>query len=382
VSISVQQIACHVFKGFYNRLSFRPLTPSKKHMSRTRTTFFKRRPTYPSHPRHAPSPRRQTAVTPADHPLRDSFRSFAEDSSAGANTLETAGIGREAQGMGPSNGMQTPLAQNALAPEDSQLHAEINSIDSTRHRERRSRAMLGSSRGSNYTLRNKGHMKTRLLYKFMRSEHALSFLDDGFIKIATLNDLNDPYDLVPCIPDASPGFGVGAERWRTLSLAWLSERHGLMCMSSTCADPVLWAHYADGHRGVALELNPEDDPNLIDVEYADDRVVIPFEKIADPSRFLPVDMLALLRRKCRSWQYEKEVRFVMPLELCTRRGDIFMLPLPDGFLHSIILGYRCPLDEHAVRQKLDRGRFSSAVVKRAHLSDRTFAIHAELSLPD
>lgn len=220
-------------------------------------------------------------------------------------------------------------------------------------------------------------MKARLLYKFMKGEHALSFLDDGFIKIATLKDLNDPYDLVPCIADAPPGFSIGAEKFRTLSLDWLSGRHGLMCMSSTCSDPVLWAHYADCHRGVALELSPEDDPNVVDVEYADERVVIPFEKIVDPSKFLPEDMLALLRRKCRSWQYEKEVRFIMPLKYCTRRGDIFMLSLPDGFLQSIILGYRCPLDERVVRQKLDGGRFSFAVIKRARLSDNTFDIQAQ-----
>ena len=219
-------------------------------------------------------------------------------------------------------------------------------------------------------------MKTRLLYKFTKTEHALSFLKDGLIKIATLKDLNDPYDLVPCIVDAPPGFSIGAEKYRALSLDWLSERHGLMCMSATCSDPVLWAHYADCHRGVALELNPEDDPNVFDVEYADERVAIPFAKIADPSRFLPEDMTALLRRKCRSWQYEKEVRFIMPLTYCTRRGDIFMLPLPDGFLHGIILGYGCPLDEQTVRQKLDGGRFSSAVIKRARLDDRTFEIHA------
>ena len=220
-------------------------------------------------------------------------------------------------------------------------------------------------------------MKTRLLYKFMKSEHALSFLDDGFIKISTLKDLNDPYDLVPCIVDAPPDFSIGTAKYRALSLNWLSERHGLMCMSSTCSDPVLWAHYADCHRGVALELNPEDDPNVFNVEYADDRIVIPFEKIADPSRFLPEDMIALLRRKCRSWQYEKEVRFIMPLKYRTRRGNLFMLSLPDGFLQSVILGYRCPLDEHAVRQKLDGGRFGSAVIKRARLSDRSFEIQAQ-----
>ena len=223
-------------------------------------------------------------------------------------------------------------------------------------------------------------MKTRPLYKFMEAKYCQPLIDTGLLKVARLSDLNDPYDLVPCVLDSDTGLVLNADHWREWSLDWLSNRHGLVCLSKTIKDPALWAHYADKHCGVALELHPPHDPNLFDVTYKQERALLPLAKVLNPLLFTREDMIALLSRKSLSWEYEEEVRFVVPLEFCEKHNDNYFLPIPEGFLKSIILGYRTTeQDADALYASLSASPFKDVTIKQASLSDRTFEIEIQHS---
>ena len=81
--------------------------------------------------------------------------------------------------------------------------------------------------------------------------------------------------------------------------------HGILCFSKTWDNPVLWSHYADRHRGIALGFDINSDM-VQAVTYKKKRP--PFRSADESS------IHTLLYTKHRDWRYEKEVRVYAPLE--------------------------------------------------------------------
>ena len=83
------------------------------------------------------------------------------------------------------------------------------------------------------------------VYKFLDAKFGLKTLREKQIKIATVDDLNDPSEL------QAYEMTVRKKRkeWRNARQEWGSQR-GLMCFSADWRDPVIWAHYSDKHKGL------------------------------------------------------------------------------------------------------------------------------------
>jgi hypothetical protein len=73
---------------------------------------------------------------------------------------------------------------------------------------------------------------------------------------------------------------------------------------------LLWAHYANGYSGLAIEVEL-DDTDVTEVNYDDD-----FLYLAQMMTTLPPEVAArrALARKYRDWQYEGEVRLITTSE--------------------------------------------------------------------
>ena len=86
-----------------------------------------------------------------------------------------------------------------------------------------------------------------LAYKFLDATFGLKSLAEKRLKISTLDDLNDPFELLP--------FEMADRNWR-LALRktrdQLATNRGMGCFSADWHDPVIWAHYSDKHRGLCL----------------------------------------------------------------------------------------------------------------------------------
>ena len=85
----------------------------------------------------------------------------------------------------------------------------------------------------------------------------------------------------------------------------ITTRIGLYCVSTKCDDILMWAHYADSHRGVCLEFDGMSPlmAHAQEVSYTDDRIPInPYEDSED------VMMSKSLLTKSRHWRYESEWR--------------------------------------------------------------------------
>jgi hypothetical protein len=171
-------------------------------------------------------------------------------------------------------------------------------------------------------------------YKFLDEKFGIKSLQEKRLKISVLDDLNDPFELLPYeMSDRNKRSALNATRRQ------MASNRGLLCFSATWKDPVLWAHYADKHKGLCLAFDvPQETCKA--VNYQKRRLKLP----ARPS--LP-DAEALIFTKYANWQYEQELRIWAALNTCDN-GLYFADFGPTLKLEKVIAGARCSLSERQV----------------------------------
>src|SRR5262245_30837871 len=93
-----------------------------------------------------------------------------------------------------------------------------------------------------------------LLYRFLSAEAALKTLERVAFKVSRLNELNDPFEWRLGVTGILPEGEKIAEACVKQIVDHLNSWFGIICFSDTSSEPVLWSHYADKHRGIALEV--------------------------------------------------------------------------------------------------------------------------------
>ena len=146
-----------------------------------------------------------------------------------------------------------------------------------------------------------------IIHHFTSSEFALKALRDRRLKIARINELNDPFEF--CAEDVSDAnTRTKLEAFRNQS----NERYGVICFCENYHDPVLWSHYADGHRGVVLVFEIPDDM-AIRIDYQPERFKLAVNAAIQRDSFNESDLTQLISTKFSSWGYEKEIRIMCRL---------------------------------------------------------------------
>lgn len=143
------------------------------------------------------------------------------------------------------------------------------------------------------------------------------------------------------------------------------KNRGICCFTTKFDNPLMWAHYADEHRGVCLEYAVTDDRTLDDfhrVKYSNQidakRIMQSYSHSGGICDELDLE---LLTTKPKEWEYEEEYRYIIS------SGDTkCVLPVQ---LRSIIFGARFPeedieeivaiLSEYPARPKLKRATIDS-----------------------
>lgn len=165
-------------------------------------------------------------------------------------------------------------------------------------------------------------------YKFRSSqqmEYVFDILLNSRLYCADWTKLNDP---VEGIFSYSYTSATSAQANDFIQQVGRAKRPLRVCSLSRTFDcHLLWAHYAGGFTGLALEVDlPEESPEVVEVEY---RGV--FASIS-ASEGLSPDAAArrVLSSKYREWQYEQEVRVLST-------SDWYSLNAP---VRRVIVGHR------------------------------------------
>lgn len=225
-----------------------------------------------------------------------------------------------------------------------------------------------------------------IVYHFTPSEFALRALRDRRLKIARINELSDPFQL------CAAGFSDTDTRTKLEAFKnQANERYGVICFCENYHDPVLWSHYADGHRGVVLVFEIPDD-QAIRVGYQPERFKLDVEAAIQRGGFNESDLNQLILTKFSSWGYEKEIRMMCRLhdhfcQIDSSGKKVYFesLSLDDSFgldslkLIGLIRGVRCDLKPADIASELLA--VDTLPVQDARLDSSSFKIIAGETYP-
>ncbi len=145
----------------------------------------------------------------------------------------------------------------------------------------------------------------------------------------------------------------------------VTSKVGVMCLSEVHDDILMWAHYADSHRGVCLVFDPSDPffATAQPVLYRDDRPHV------NPLLHTHDQMLdAAMLTKSKHWFYEREWRIIQ----YSKGAGVYTVPA--GALVQVVLGAEMSAEVEAkVRQWASEAVPKISVI-RASLSPTQFKV--------
>jgi hypothetical protein len=206
------------------------------------------------------------------------------------------------------------------------------------------------------------------LYHLLSAQHGLSNIERRQLKIAQLSDLNDPFELVA----ANHSDPLHRQIWR----GWRREqenRWGMLCFSKSWHNPVLWSHYGDKHRGLALGFDV-DDSMLMPVKYTENRIKIDVVRLQQEGKLTPDHMNRLMRTKFSDWKYEREVRIFSSLKEKDPQTGLYFVSFSDELtLREVIAGPLCELSESEIASKV-HSKDNPVIISKARLAFTKFRV--------
>jgi hypothetical protein len=236
-------------------------------------------------------------------------------------------------------------------------------------RERWVEAGYGSSMASSVACLPPQNPLMRRVYNLNSAAYALQNIEKGRLKLSRFADVNDPFELL--------GLNLQDRNARKIAQnnrSGHNESTGLLCFAGDWAEPVLWSHYGDKHRGICLGFNVPI-TKLQKVQYADARIVTALSDHVDVNN-LPLHIQTQLKTtKSRGWAYEQEYRQFISLtsDLQNENGLQFIPFCRELELAEVILGANCGLNPNDVR-KIVQARVPTAVTFKARLAFQSFHV--------
>jgi hypothetical protein len=168
------------------------------------------------------------------------------------------------------------------------------------------------------------------VYKFLSTEYALWDVINRRLKISELRDMNDPLELLH-LETANPVDQPSIQKAATE----IASRFGVICFSRSWKSPLLWARYADKHRGICLGFDVPD-AKIRGVTYITEPI-----KVTRPEDVTEALARQWLFSKFEAWRYEDEAR--VHSSLSDRDGEHYFCEFGESLtLREIIAGCRFP----------------------------------------
>jgi hypothetical protein len=174
------------------------------------------------------------------------------------------------------------------------------------------------------------------LYKYLSKSVSPKFLEDPWLRITPRSGLNDPFE-VSITESTTQSLGqlaiahnnpLGSDFARELSK--FMDGHGVISLTESPDNLLMWSHYAEDHQGIVIELDIDKlDPfQLFNVAHIATSSDAMFDKVNyrkkrsyDGSfRATSVKEISKLYYLTKSdeWMYEKEWRYIIPFTSANR----------------------------------------------------------------
>lgn len=163
----------------------------------------------------------------------------------------------------------------------------------------------------------------------------------------------------------------------TVKAQEIASKVGIFCLSNRFNSLPMWAHYAGGAKGFAIEFK-----NLERVFQGDETGVlrqprsVTYETEITGVTFDSISHETLFFSKFLDWNYEQEVRVVLPLAECrqsiSKDKPIYLYDLPGECVERIIFGWHMPKNDQenikqAVQQKYPNVKIGYAQFRRGQV---------------
>jgi len=206
-----------------------------------------------------------------------------------------------------------------------------------------------------------------MVYHFLNHKYALEGINKRKLKIATIMDLNDPFEFLSVNlsdRDLRQAFNHTKKS--------LSEKFGLLCFSKSWSNPVQWSHYADSHKGACLGFEVPD-VSLEHIKYSSKRMNMLAENMGAANQMTEENMKKALTTKYSHWRYEQEARMYVELEKMKVNGLYFYEFGSKFKLKQVIVGTHSKITRSMVAESL--GDLSTSVeMFKARAAFKTFRI--------
>ncbi len=180
--------------------------------------------------------------------------------------------------------------------------------------------------------------KLKKLYKYRSAQNLWQIADiviNNRIHCARWSDLNDPlegrYEVF--FNDRFPESDCLLKKIETKK-----DEFRIASLSADPSNFLLWSHYADGHKGVSIEVEIDSSHrDLFEVTYS------PFSTVfSDKKQIRNGDLRYIFNGKSEEWAYEKEWRIIT-------KNEFFVLPSP---VKRVLLGPIFDLERKELLRKL------------------------------
>ncbi len=214
------------------------------------------------------------------------------------------------------------------------------------------------------------------LYRYFPAKWALRTLETGELRVSRLAELNDPFEFRPALAFINPAFPHEVvDEFLGFLVRDFNPRIGIVCFAEAIADPVLWSHYADAHRGIALGFDICKDDTLWPMAYPEERPTFDVKNFPTMTTEEAIRMVhGILAANAPSWRYEREHRVFVDLASSRLADGHYFHRIPPHCLVQVVLGIACPVKEPEVRVALRSGGLGEVEVIRAKRCPTRFQV--------
>ena len=175
-----------------------------------------------------------------------------------------------------------------------------------------------------------------------------------------------------------------APKVRDMLTLGFHEKIGILSLTETPINILMWSHYADSHKGFVIGLDtthPYFDQRKSDSDEFHYLRKVEYRKERPTLTMVELDGTEVLLVKGSQWEHEKEWRIIKPLYEGKKKesdSDVYLFDFPSDIVREIILGCKMPGKKKDELVSLVRSRFDKVQIYEARLDVKSNSLTSSI----